>query len=34
MATKGIQWENDLKRALAMARDEQKPVMTDFFNPG
>lgn len=28
-----IQWESELEKALARARDEGKPVLLDFFNP-
>jgi hypothetical protein len=31
---KGIQWEDDLQKALAKAKAEKKPVLMDFFNPG
>ena len=29
-----IRWETDMDTALAKARDENKPVLLDFFNPG
>jgi len=29
-----IKWENDFDAALGRARDEKKPVLLDFFNPG
>jgi hypothetical protein len=29
-----IAWETDLKKALARAKNEKKPVLLDFFNPG
>ena len=28
-----IVWETDLKKALALARQEQKFVFVDFYNP-
>lgn len=31
--TKAIQWESELDKALARAKDEDKPVLLDFFNP-
>ena len=30
----GIQWENELDKALEKAKVENKPVLMDFFNPG
>jgi hypothetical protein len=29
-----IPWEHDYDRALGRARDEQKLVLLDIFNPG
>ncbi len=29
-----ILWETDLEKALARAKNEKKPVLLDFFNPG
>ncbi len=29
-----IQWESDLDKALSRAKEEKKPVLLDFFNPG
>ena len=29
-----INWETDMEKALARARDEGKHVLMDFFNPG
>lgn len=29
-----IGWETDLDRALVRAKQEGKPVLLDFFNPG
>ncbi len=29
-----IVWESDLKKALARAGAEKRPVLLDFFNPG
>ena len=29
-----IKWESDFKVALKRAREEKKPVLLDFFNPG
>ena len=29
-----IEWEKDLSSALARAKQENKPVLMDFFNPG
>jgi hypothetical protein len=29
-----IQWESDLSKALSRAKEEKKPVLLDFFNPG
>jgi hypothetical protein len=34
MAATGIYWETELQTALAKAKEAQKPVMIDFFNPG
>jgi len=33
MATKMI-WETEMKKALARAKKENRPVLLDFFNPG
>ncbi len=30
---KAVQWETDMAKALARAKDENKPVLLDFFNP-
>ncbi len=29
-----VRWLNDLNEALRRAKDEGKPVLLDFFNPG
>lgn len=29
-----IKWETDMDAALKRAREEQKPILLDFFNPG
>jgi len=29
-----IEWETDMHVALKRAREENKPVLLDFFNPG
>ena len=28
-----IQWENDLKTALSLARNQNKPILLFFHNP-
>jgi uncharacterized protein YyaL (SSP411 family) len=33
METK-INWESKFEEALARAKEENKPVLLDFFNPG
>ena len=32
--TKAVQWESDMEKALARAKEEGKPILLDFFNPG
>ncbi len=34
MASESILWETSWERALQRARQEKKPVLLDFFNPG
>ena len=29
-----INWQTDMKGALALAKKENKPLLVDFFNPG
>ena len=29
-----VKWERDFDTALSRAREEDKPVLLDFFNPG
>lgn len=29
-----VRWLSDLDEALRRAKDEKKPVLLDFFNPG
>ena len=29
-----IRWENQMDSALSRAKQENKPVLLDFFNPG
>jgi hypothetical protein len=29
-----VRWLNDLDEALRRAKQEKKPVLLDFFNPG
>jgi uncharacterized protein YyaL (SSP411 family) len=29
-----IEWKTDMDAALKRAREENKPVLLDFFNPG
>ncbi len=29
-----INWENQMKEALEKAKNQAKPVLLDFFNPG
>ncbi len=29
-----VKWETDFKAALKRAKDEDKPVLLDFYNPG
>lgn len=29
-----VVWQTDIKKALAMASKESKPILLDFFNPG
>ncbi len=31
---KKISWETEMKKALARAKKEDRPVLLDFFNPG
>ena len=32
--TKAVPWESEMEKALAMAKEEGKPILLDFFNPG
>jgi len=34
MMAKTIEWETQLDKALETARQQGKPVLLDFFNPG
>jgi len=29
-----VRWLNDMNEALRRAKNEKKPVLLDFFNPG
>ncbi|MCK9227272.1 MAG: thioredoxin family protein [Syntrophorhabdaceae bacterium] len=29
-----VRWLNDMNEALQRAKNEKKPVLLDFFNPG
>lgn len=29
-----VAWETDMDSALKRAREEDKPILIDFFNPG
>jgi hypothetical protein len=29
-----VKWETDFRKALGRAKEEGKPVLLDFFNPG
>ncbi len=29
-----IRWENSMEAALARAKQEDKPILLDFYNPG
>jgi len=31
---KPFTWERDLKKAIELSADEQKPILLDFFSPG
>jgi hypothetical protein len=32
--SESIQWQPDLKTALGVARENDQPVLLDFYNPG
>ena len=32
--TTAIKWHTDMKAAMALAKNENKPMLVDFFNPG
>ncbi len=32
--TEKIAWQTEIKAALALAKDQKKKVLVDFFNPG
>jgi hypothetical protein len=32
--SESIQWQPDLETALTVAKESDRPVLLDFFNPG